>query len=69
LERNIAPKAIEFYFLDLICFRLVSNKIAETFNICHESPQVLLIKNEECVYEVSQLEINMDELIEQIPLN
>jgi len=65
LERNTAPGDIDFYFLDLIRYRLVSNKIAEAFSIFHESPQVLLIRNEECVYAESQLEINMNELIEQ----
>ena len=65
LERSDAPESIEFYFLDLISHRNISNKIAEEFSVYHESPQVLLIKNGECVYDESHMGIRMDELAEQ----
>jgi len=56
----------DFYMLDLIRYRDVSNKIAELFDVYHESPQVLLIKNGECHYEESHLGIDMHELAGQI---
>ncbi|MBX4298775.1 thioredoxin family protein, partial [Mycobacterium tuberculosis] len=31
----------------------------------HESPQVLLIRNGECVYDESHMAINIDEINEQ----
>jgi len=62
LERAGQPEAIDFYFLDLISFRPVSNKIAETFFVEHESPQVLLIRNGECVYDESHLGITMADI-------
>jgi bacillithiol system protein YtxJ len=40
-----------FYYLDLLNYRPLSNKIAEDYHVHHESPQVLLIVNGECVYE------------------
>lgn len=64
LERAKQPETIDFYFLDLIRNRPVSNRIAETFFIEHESPQVLLIRNGECVYDESHLGINMDEIVD-----
>jgi bacillithiol system protein YtxJ len=69
LERNTQPPGIDFYFLDLISYRNVSNEIAETFQVYHESPQILLIKNGECVYDENQLSIDMNEIIEQGSLN
>lgn len=66
LEREQAPEGIKFYFLDLLRYRPISNKVAETFNVHHESPQLLLIKGGECVYEESHNGIRMDELVEQI---
>lgn len=69
LERNEQPETGDFYFLDLIKHRTLSNKIAEDFAIMHESPQVLLIKNAECVYDESHSGIQMDEITEQIALN
>lgn len=65
LERNAQPEAIDFYYLDLIQHRGLSQKIAEIFEVYHESPQVLLIKNGECVYDESHSGIQMDEIIEQ----
>ena len=69
LERNEQPEETDFYFLDLIKFRSLSNKIAEDFSVTHESPQVLLIKNTACIYEESHSGINMAEIEEQIHLN
>ena len=50
------------YFLDLIAFRLVSNAIAEKFQVTHQSPQLLLIKNGVSVYDVSHNAIDAADL-------
>lgn len=63
LERAAAPATIDFYYLDLLAHRNISNKIAEDFQVYHESPQVLLIRNGECVYDESHMAITMDELV------
>ena len=65
LERSEAPETIDFHFLDLIAHRNVSNKISEELKVYHESPQLLLIRNGECIYDESHMGINMDDLIEQ----
>ncbi len=46
-ERNFSIKdnQLKMYFLDLITFRSISNKIASDYNVVHESPQLLVIKN------------------------
>src|ERR1700761_2036795 len=65
LERASQPESIDFYFLDLIRNRPVSNKIAEDFFVEHESPQILLIRNGECIYDESHMGITMDEIIDR----
>jgi bacillithiol system protein YtxJ len=65
LERGPVPTGIDFYYLDLIKHRNISQKIAEVFDVSHESPQVLLIKNSECVYDESHSGISMNEIEEQ----
>jgi bacillithiol system protein YtxJ len=67
LERGSQPpgKDIEFYYLDLLNYRPISNKIAETFQVRHESPQILVIRNGECIYDESHLGISMDDILEQ----
>ena len=62
LDRNEFPKGIDFYFLDIVNHRSISNKIAADFHVRHESPQVLLIKEGECVYDESHSGIDMDEI-------
>lgn len=69
LERGEQPGNSDFYFLDLIRYRSISDQIAQDFAVTHESPQLLLIKNTECVYEESHSGIHMDELIEQMALS
>lgn len=54
----------ENYFLDLIAHRDISNYIAETFSVHHESPQLLLIRDENCTYDASHLDISVQELKE-----
>jgi bacillithiol system protein YtxJ len=68
LERVTPPENIDFYYLDLISYRELSSKIAEEFDVFHESPQVILIKNGECSYDESHSGINMDDIIEQAAL-
>ena len=53
---------IKPYYLDLIAFRDVSNAIVEKFGVYHESPQALLIRNGECTYDASHLDISVQEL-------
>jgi bacillithiol system protein YtxJ len=64
LQKVAQPTDIDFYFLDLLAFRDVSNKIAETFRVHHESPQVLLIRDGDCVYEESHMGISMNEIVD-----
>jgi bacillithiol system protein YtxJ len=65
LEKSAAPEHVDFHYLDLISYRFLSNKIADDLNVHHESPQVLLVKNGECVYDESHLSIYMEEIAEQ----
>jgi len=63
-ERNwdIDEAEIEPYYLDLIAYRPVSNKIAETLGVVHQSPQVILIKNGKATYNTSHNDITVEAL-------
>jgi len=65
LDRSAMPEGIQFHYLDLIAHRDLSNKIAEDFFVEHESPQAILIRNGEAVYDESHSGISMDEIVEQ----
>ena len=61
LERSEFPEQIQFHYLDLLQFRDISNKIAEQFDVHHQSPQILLIKNGECIFEETHSAISINE--------
>ncbi len=41
------------YFLDLLSHRDISNEIADRFDVMHQSPQIILIKEGVAVYDTS----------------
>ena len=53
-------EGIPFYYLDLIKFRNISNEVASVFNLKHESPQLLYIKDGECTNSASHFNVNVD---------
>jgi bacillithiol system protein YtxJ len=56
-EFNLQGK-MDAYFLDLIENRAISNEIASKFDVVHQSPQLLVIKNGKCIYNISHSEID-----------
>lgn len=54
------------YFLDLLSHRDISAKLADTYHVEHQSPQVLLIRNGTCFYHNSHNGISVQELNEVI---
>lgn len=69
IERNwqgAYAEKMKPYYLDLIAYRSLSNEIAQRFNVEHQSPQVLLIKNGKCVYHASHFDIQLTEILEQL---
>jgi len=54
---------IKAYFLDLITYRAVSNQIATTFGVAHQSPQALVIKEGACIYDSSHMSINAKDIL------
>lgn len=66
LERSMVPENTDFYYLDLIAYRNLSNQVSSAFDVPHQSPQILVIKNGECVYDESHSAITMDEIEEMV---
>ena len=59
MERNWNDHlGVKPYYLDLLAYKPISNKIETVFGVEHESPQVLLIRNGECIYDASHMAIS-----------
>ena len=52
-EWNSLKSDIYFYFLDLINFRSISDKLATDFQVPHQSPQLLVIRDGQAIYDTS----------------
>lgn len=52
------------YYLDLLRNRNISNLIEEVFGVQHQSPQVLVIKNGDVIYDTSHMGISYNEIKE-----
>ncbi len=61
LDWNSIPENTPLYFLDLLAFREISNKIVELFDVPHQSPQLLLIKDGQCILETTHSNISAEE--------
>tara|TARA_R110002020_G_scaffold85914_3_gene211731 strand:- start:42322 stop:42714 length:393 start_codon:yes stop_codon:yes gene_type:complete len=65
-DYDIDEKQLEPFFLDLKRYRDISQAIAEKFQVRHESPQVILIKNRAAVYDDSHGSINVARIKEKL---
>lgn len=66
LDWENLPEDMPLYFLDLIQHRDISAQVAQVFNVHHESPQLLLIKDGECILDQSHGEISVEETLSEI---
>lgn len=64
LEGKITP-----YFLDLLEYRPISNAIAERLGVVHQSPQVIVIKDGQAVYNASHEGIKVEALQDFVSLD
>jgi len=54
---------IDFHYLDLITYRAISNEIAQRFEVHHQSPQLLILKDGIVISHASHhaiLEVTID---------
>ena len=65
-RRQNQPGEFDFYYLYIISYRKRSNEIADRFDVSHESPQILVIRNGACVYDESHMGISADDIIENL---
>lgn len=63
---DMEEEKVEIYYLDLIQYRSVSNKIAEVFGVQHASPQALFIKDGKSLYDSSHSAISTADIRELV---
>lgn len=69
LERHWRPEemdGLKTYFLDLLNYREISDRIARIFGVEHESPQVLLIRDGKSIFDQSHFGISYDDIVARV---
>lgn len=66
LDGDHLPENLPVYFLDLIKYRDISNQVAQDFQVHHQSPQLLLIKDGECILDQSHGGISVEEALSEV---
>jgi len=59
---NYPEEKIDWYLLDLLNHRDLSNEIANRYNVTHQSPQILVIQNGKAVFNASHDSIAAEDL-------
>ncbi len=59
---NTSNEDFELFFVDLIAHRDVSNAISEESHVVHQSPQVVVWRNGEVVYDASHHHIDAQKI-------
>ncbi len=62
-EVENSDQEVHVYYLDLLAYRPISNKIAADFEIRHESPQLIVIENGKPVNNASHQDISLSQII------
>ncbi len=57
---------VQPYYLDLLAHREVSNQVAKFFDVEHQSPQLLIIRNGQSIYDRSHFDIDFKSVKEVI---
>ena len=52
-EWDFQEGQFDFYYLDIFQYRSISNQIASQLDIIHQSPQLILVRNGQSVFDTS----------------
>ena len=63
---DIDPEKMDLYYLDLLAYRNVSDEVGFKFQVLHQSPQLLVIKNGVAVAHASHSGIQADALAQYV---
>ncbi|MBZ9650818.1 bacillithiol system redox-active protein YtxJ [Psychroflexus montanilacus] len=66
-EIDFTNDHIEMLYLDLLAHRDVSNEITRRFQVLHQSPQILVIKNGEVLHHASHSAIRLSNIRQYLP--
>lgn len=64
--KEISTDSMDVYYLDLLRYRDLSSTISMRYNVEHESPQILIIKEGKCIYDASHSDVSLQKALQEI---
>ena len=61
-DYDFSLEELQSYFLDLLEYRSISNEVASRFDVFHQSPQILIIKEGKSIFDASHDSISVAEI-------
>ena len=66
LQKKRCPQHIDFHFLDLTGHADIAEKVSTIFHVSDLSPQILIIRDGECIFNESNPEICLEQIMEHV---
>ncbi|KXK43725.1 MAG: bacillithiol system protein YtxJ [Bacteroidetes bacterium OLB11] len=66
MESGTTELGVDCYYLDLLKHRDISNQIAEHYQVEHQSPQILIIRNGQCQYSDTHMNITFEDVKKEL---
>jgi monothiol bacilliredoxin len=66
LQNKGCPQHVDFHFLDLTGHADIAEKVSTIFHVSGVSPQILIIKDGECIFNESDSEICLEQIMEHV---
>jgi bacillithiol system protein YtxJ len=63
-QKKCCPEHIDFHFLEVMVHASISEKLSKTFKVANHSPQILLIKDGECIFQDNGTKASFEDIME-----
>jgi bacillithiol system protein YtxJ len=65
-ESQLLAAEMDLYFLDLIPYREISQLVSDSFNVRHQSPQVVVVQAGTAFYHASHFSISPTDIVDGV---
>jgi bacillithiol system protein YtxJ len=63
---DLIEDAVDFHYLDLLAYRSVSNYIAQSLKVTHQSPQIIIVQDGKVVFTDSHHSIQVHKMVKAL---
>lgn len=64
LSAELNPELYTLHTLDVLSYKSVSNAVSSEYQVRHESPQALVIKDGKCIFHCSHEDVSPENILE-----